>query len=257
MSDTLPPEFELNGNSTLEWEPDTLGCGEYRSFTYQLKPLQPNEGGYHMPAALVEWSFDGVRYSVHSDSPYIVVYGPKIELSKSVIPATIEEGGIVTVTLEVKNTGNMLASVDVADSLPPDAVLTDGVTDAKAFLEAGKSHTFSYKMRMDAAGSIELPAAFLQFVDNHEYEGTVASENVTIAVNPANSQGSSDSSGLHGSPVLATATAAQTVVTSYQTTGSDTGTGNEAVIGYRFTFVYMLIVLCAIARVTRGRDGGL
>lgn len=257
VSDTLPPEFELKGNSTLEWETDSLGGGEYRSFTYQLKPLQPNEEGYRMPAALAEWSFDGMRYSVHSDSPYIVVYGPKIDLSKSAAPATVDEGGIVTVTLEAKNTGNMLASIDVADSLPPDAVLTDGVTDAKAVLEAGESHTFSYEMRMDAAGSIELPAAFLQFVDNHEYEGTVASENVTIAVNPANSQSSSDSSDSQGSPAVATATATQTVVTSYQTTGSDTETGNEAVVGYRFTFVYLLIVLCAIARITRGREGGL
>ena len=257
VSDTLPPEFELNGNSTLEWGLDSLGCGEYRSFTYQLKPLQPNVEGYRMPAALAEWSFDGRRYSVQSDSPYIVVYGPKIELSKSVIPATIEEGGIVTVTLEVKNTGNMLASVDVADSLPPDAVLTDGVTDTKAVLVAGESHTFSYRMRMDATGSIELPAAFLQFVDNHEYEGTVASGNVTIAVNPVNSQGSSDSSGLQGSPVITTATATQTATTSYKITGFDTGTGNESVAGYRFTFVYMLIVLYTIVRITRGRDGGL
>ncbi|MCK5307802.1 MAG: DUF11 domain-containing protein, partial [Zetaproteobacteria bacterium] len=188
---------------------------------------------------------------------YIVVYGPKIELSKSVIPATIEEGGIVTVTLEVKNTGNMLASVGVADSLPPDAVLTDGVTYAKAVLEAGESHTFRYRMRLDAAGSIELPAAFLQFVDNHEHEGTVASENVSITVNPANLQGSSDPPGSQGSPIISTATATQTVATSYKTTGSDASTGEESVVGYRFTFVYMLIVLYTIVRITRGRDGGL
>ncbi len=257
VSDTLPPEFELHGNSTLEWELDSLRGGECRSFTYQLKPLQPNEEGYRMPAALAEWSCDGMRYSVHSDSPYIVVYGPLIELSKSAAPATIDEGGIVTVTLEAKNTGNMLASIDVADSLPPAAVLTYGVTDTKAVLEAGESHTFSYEMRMDAAGSIELPAALLQFVDTHEYEGVVASENVTIAVNPVNLQGSSDSSGSPGSPAVATATATQTVVTSYQTTGSDTETGNKAVAGYRFTFVYLLIVLCVVARITRGRDRGL
>ncbi|MEA1908762.1 MAG: hypothetical protein U9N43_07005, partial [Euryarchaeota archaeon] len=249
VSDTLPPEFELHGNSTLEWGPDSLEGGEYRSFTYQLKPLQPNAEGYHMPAALAEWNFDGRRYSVHSDSPYIVVYGPKIELSKSVTPVTVDEGEIVTVTLEAKNTGNMLASIDVADSLPPDAVLTDGVTDAKTVLEAGESHTLSYKMMMNAAGSIELPAAFLQFVDNHMYGGTVVSENITIAVNPANSQGSS------GSHAVATAIATQTVVISYQTTGSDTGTESEAVVGYRFTFIYLLIVLCVIARITRWRDG--
>ncbi|KAF5413379.1 MAG: hypothetical protein C5S49_08655 [Candidatus Methanogaster sp.] len=257
VSDTLPPEFELNGNSTLEWGPDSLGCGEYRSFTYQLKPFQPNVEGYRMPAALAEWSFDGRRYSVHSDSPYVVVYGPKIELSKSATPATIDEGGIVTVTLEAKNTGNMIASIDVADSIPPDTVLTGGVTDVKEVLEAGESHTFSYSMRVDATGSIELPAALLQFVDNREYEGTVVSENVSITVNPVNSQGSSDPPGSQGSPIIATATATQTIATSYKTTGSDASTGEESVVGYRFTFAYMLIVLYAIARITRGREGKL
>ena len=260
VRDTLPPEFELNGNSTLKWEIDTLGGGECRSFTYQLKPLQPNAEGYRMPDALAEWSFDGKSYSVRSDSPYITVHGPKIELSKSVTPATVDKGGIVTVTLKAKNTGNMMASIDVADSLPPDAVLTGGVTGAKAVLEAGGSHTFSYEIRMDAAGSIKLPAALLQFVDNHEYDGVIASENITIAVNPANSQGSlgsSGSSGSTGSPAAATDTATQTLMTSHQTTGSDTETWNEAVVGYRFTFMYLLIVLCAIARITRGRDDGL
>lgn len=51
ISDTLPPDFELNNDSLLEWELN-LKPGECRSFTYLLKPLQPNEGGYVIPAAL-------------------------------------------------------------------------------------------------------------------------------------------------------------------------------------------------------------
>jgi uncharacterized repeat protein (TIGR01451 family) len=183
VSDTLSSEFEPDENSSLLWELD-LGAGEYRSFTYQLKPMQPSEGGYVIPAAIAKWSWDGRTYTVHSNSPGITVYGPKIELSKRVDPETIEEGEIVVVEILVKNTGNVLASIDVADSIPEDAVLIDGASGGRAVLAAGESHTFGYSMRMNRAGSVELPPAVAHFADTHDYDGTVVSENISIMVNP-------------------------------------------------------------------------
>ncbi|MHC1572945.1 MAG: COG1361 family protein, partial [Candidatus Syntropharchaeales archaeon] len=102
VSDTLPPDFKLGGNSTLQWELG-LGAGECRSFTYTLTPMQPNEAGYVIPAAVAEWTEGDRTYSVRSNSPSIAVYGPKIGLSKTV--SSISEDGTVTVTIEVNNTG--------------------------------------------------------------------------------------------------------------------------------------------------------
>ena len=184
VSDTLPSEFELNENSSLEWELD-LKAFEYRSFTYSLKPLQPSDEGYFLPPAIAHWEADGRTYSARSDLPHITVYGPEIELSKTVKQNTIDKGEIVTVTIEVANTGNEVVSVDVTDYLPPDALLTDGTLGADTILAAGESHTFSYNMRMPTAGSIELPPAVAHFVDTHYYEGTVVSEMISITVNPA------------------------------------------------------------------------
>ncbi|RZN14061.1 MAG: hypothetical protein EF812_06360 [Methanosarcinales archaeon] len=185
LSDTLPPYFELNDNSTLQWELN-LGDGKCRSFAYQLKPMQPNKAGYVIPAAIAEWTDDGRTYSARSNSPGIAVYGPKIELSKTVNPSTGDEDGIVTVTIEVKNTGNVLASVDVADYLPKTAVLTDGVTSDEMILEAGETQRFSYSMKINTAGYIELPPAVVHFVDTHDCRGTVISEEISITVNPVN-----------------------------------------------------------------------
>ncbi|MEA3324390.1 MAG: hypothetical protein U9Q37_04540, partial [Euryarchaeota archaeon] len=182
-SDTLPSEFEPAENSSLLWELD-LGAGEYRSFTYQLKPMQPSEEGYVIPAAVAKWSGDGRTYTANSNSPGIAVYGPKIELSKRVDPETIEEGGIVAVEILAENTGNVLASIDVADSLPEGAVLIDGTSSDRAVLAAGERHTFGYSMSMDRAGSVELPPAVAHFADTHDYDGTVVSENISIMVNP-------------------------------------------------------------------------
>jgi uncharacterized repeat protein (TIGR01451 family) len=184
VSDTVPSEFELNGNSSLEWELD-LKAGERRSFTYSLKPLQPSEVGYFLPPAIAQWEGDGRTYSARSDIPHIVVYGPKIELSKTVTPNTIDRGGIVTVTIAVVNAGNEVASVNVTDHLPPDAVLTDGMLGADMILAAGESHTFSYTMQMGVSGSVELPPAVAHFADTHYYEGTTTSEVRSITVNPA------------------------------------------------------------------------
>jgi hypothetical protein len=146
--------------------------------------MQPSEGGYVISAAVAKWSWDGRAYTAHSNSPGITVYGPKIGLSKRVDPETIEGGGIVAVEILVKNTGNVLASIDVADPLPEGAVLIDGVPGGKVVLAAGESHTFGYNMRMNRAGSVELPPAVAHFVDTHDYDGTVVSEKTSITVNP-------------------------------------------------------------------------
>ncbi|CAD7767327.1 MAG: hypothetical protein DNFNHJIP_00735 [Candidatus Argoarchaeum ethanivorans] len=148
--------------------------------------MQPNEAGYAIPVAIAEWTDDGRTYSMRSDSPNIAVYGPKIELSKTVNPSTINEDGVVIVTIEVKNTGNVLASVDVADYLPETAVLTDGVTGNELILRTGETQRFGYSMKINTTGSVELPPAVAHFVDTHDYDGTVISEEISITVNPVN-----------------------------------------------------------------------
>ena len=237
VSDTMPPEFEPDENSSLLWELD-LGAGESRSFTYRLKPMQPNEEGYVIPAAVAKWSGDGRTYTAHSNSPVIAVYGPKIELSKRVDPETIEEGGIVAVEILVKNTGNVLASIDVADSLPEGAVLIDGASGGRAVLAAGERHTFGYSMSMNRAGSVELPPAVAHFADTHDYDGTVVSENISIMVNPV----------VHSTQTIDTPD--QTIVTA-ATANTTTGTDKESGAGSVCTLVGFFAAVFVIMRVKR------
>ena len=237
VSDTLPSDFELNGNSTLQWELD-LGAGESRSFTYQLKPLQPGTEGYVIPPVVVRWADGGKRYSVQSDSPTIAVYGPKIELSKTINPETVEKGGIATVTIEVKNTGNVLASVDVVDQLPEGAVLTDGVPGADVVLRAGETHTFDYSMKINSTGSVELPPAVAHFADTQDYGGTVVSDNISITVNQA------------VRPARTIDTPDQTIAAA-ATANATTRTGEESSVGSVCTLVGFLAAVFAIMQVKR------
>ena len=240
VSDTMPSEFELNENSSLEWELN-LKAGECRSFTYSLKPLQPSEVGYFLPPAIAQWEGDGRTYSVRSDLPYIVVYGPKIELSKTVKPDTIDRGEIVTVTIEVVNAGDEVVSVNVTDHLPPDAVLTDGMLGADMILAAGESHIFGYNMKMGASGSVELPPAVAHFVDTHYYEGTVVSEMSSITMNPAATPRPAQTIDTSDKSVTNTSTANTTTTQ----TGETAGLGSVCVLVGFFAAVFV------IARVRR------
>jgi uncharacterized repeat protein (TIGR01451 family) len=179
VSDTLPDNFKLKENSSLEWEMD-LSPGESRSITYTLLPIQPDEEGYVTPPASAQWTGDGKIYTAHTDTPNIDVYGPKIELLKSVNPGVIDGEATVTVTIEVKNTGNVLANVVVTDSLPENAKLEDGKPEAEIVLRGGESQTFSYKMKLDISDSIELPCAVAHFVDIRDCSGNVVSDIISI-----------------------------------------------------------------------------
>lgn len=183
VSDTVPPGFELIDNSTLAWELD-LGAGECRSLTYRLKPTLPRKSGYALPAAVARWTANNRTNTVRSNSPSIAVHGPKIRLSKSVSPDVINAGdaATVTVTVRAENAGNVLASVDVTDCLPADAVLVSGDLKITKVLKGGEELVFGYVMQVNGSGHIELPAAAAHFVDTHDYEGTVLSESPSITV---------------------------------------------------------------------------
>ena len=242
VSDTMPFEFKLTENSSLKWELD-LKAGECRSFTYSLKPLQPSDEGYFLPPAIAQWEGDGRTYSARSDLPHITVYGPKIELSKTVQPNTTNTGGIVTVTIEVANTGNEVVSVDVTDHLPPDAMLTDGTLGAETILIVGGSQSFSYNMRMSTAGSIELPPAVAHFVDTHYYEGTVLSKIRSITVNPAASPRPTQTIDTSDKSVVNTSTAntATTTTTTTNQTGETAGLGVVCVLIGFFAAVFVIM----------------
>jgi len=181
VSDTVPPDFELIDNSTLAWELD-LGAGECQSITYRLKPTLPRKSGYVLPAAVAQWITDDRTKTARSSSTSIAVYGPKICLSKSVSPDVIGAGDAATVavTIRAENAGNVLASVDVTDCLPEGAVLVSGDLKIAKVLNGGEELVFGYVMQVNGPGSIELPAAAANFVDTHDYEGTVLSERPSI-----------------------------------------------------------------------------
>ena len=117
-------------------------------------------------------------------------------------------------------------------------MLIDGASDGKAVLAAGESHTFGYSMRMNRAGSVELPPAVAHFADTHDYDGTVVSEKRSITVNPV----------VHSARTINTP--GQTIAT-LATANITTGTAKESGTGLVCTLVGFFAAVFVIMRVKR------
>ncbi len=154
MNDTIPSGFRLCGNETLEWgfnitPGDSLHC------SYRIKPERP--GIFDVPCAVAEFEIGYERnVSVRSYAREIVVDGACITLNKTAHPGRISEGGRVTVTLNIANTGNMDAIVNLTDVIPKGAELVSGDRTIHTILGANQTNETEYVVVILSPGAMTL-----------------------------------------------------------------------------------------------------
>lgn len=164
ITDSLPSGFRLLGNQSLHWIAD-IPVHEEWEYRYLVRPQEANKEGVVFPAAVVEFTVRNEFYSIESNKPKIVVYGPKIVLKKQTDVSEFNAGDTVTVTVVAENTGSTPTRVTVMDTLPANVVLVSGGTTGEKFLEATMKMSFSYKLRIDASETITLPAANAEYYE--------------------------------------------------------------------------------------------
>jgi len=175
VTDSLNENFELKFDSPMHWEIPLIKSGQDWSTTYSLKPLETNLDGFTIPAANALFTINNKEYNASSDSPSVIVNGPKILLNKTVDKQTVNISEDITITVSVNNVGNIATRTQVVDYLPANVSLVSGQTSIESiFLEVNKPQGFSYIIRPRTSGSIELPAAVANYI-NIEYRGTVRS----------------------------------------------------------------------------------
>ncbi len=175
ITDSMSENFELKSNTSLQWFIPVLKPTEWKDFDYSIKPLETNLNGFTLPAASAQFTVNNKPYSASSQTPTIVVNGPKIVLNKTVDKPAANLNEEVTVTVSINNIGNIPTKAEVKDFLPEGASLVSGSTELKStFLELNTPQTFSYAVRMDREGEIELPSAVANYT-NVEYRGTTRS----------------------------------------------------------------------------------
>jgi uncharacterized repeat protein (TIGR01451 family) len=184
LKDQIVSNMHLQQDATFD-KTLSLKAGETAKnvFKYTLIPEKP--GDFTFPSTVATFTLaNGQSEEVTSDnSDTTKIYGPYIEITKTVNKQQLSPGDELTVTVTAKNTGNIDASVTVTDTVPSEAKLISGETSFKQVLESnGGSKTITYIMQMNKEGEIKLPACKASFLDLDKYSGEVYSEAPVVSV---------------------------------------------------------------------------
>ena len=208
ITDALPDGFKLVGNHSLHWVVDIPAKGEW-DYRYLIKPLQANKNGVVLPAAIAEFLIKKEYHVIQSNTPEIVVHGPRVILNKQTDVSEIHPGGAVTVTIVAENIGSTPTKVFIRDKLPEVATIVSGSTVYEKYLEANRAVSFSYTIRINSEHAVKLPPATVEYFElgtkggeitamSKEIEITIKSQNETsgavqIKEPPASEDSSVDS----------------------------------------------------------------
>ncbi len=176
LNDSMDSNFELESNTPLAWKIPVMRPGEWKDIEYSVRPMETNLDGFKLPAATASFTINNRQFNVSSEAPTVIVNGPKIILNKTVDKQKVNIDDTVTVTVIVKNTGNIPTRTEVRDTLPESVSIINGSMSLNAtFLKPDDSETIIYVIRTDRQGYLELPAAVANYT-GVDYRGMMRSK---------------------------------------------------------------------------------
>lgn len=195
LKDSIAPETHLQKDAVLE-KTLSLKPGELaeKVFEYNLIPEKPGEFTFPKTTATFILPNGQNGEAGSNNSEKVKIYGPEISVTKTINRQQLDSGDELTVTIIVKNTGNVDSSVTVTDTVPQEAKLISGETTFKQILgSGGGSKAVTYILQMHKEGEIHLPACKASFLDLDEYSGEVISDTPVVYVGvPIPLEGSSE-----------------------------------------------------------------
>ena len=175
LNDSINPNFELKSDTSLTWNIPVLKPGEWKDISYSIKPLETNINGFKFPNADAQFKVNNKQYNINSNASTVIVNGPKIIINKTIDKQIANIGDDVTVTVSIKNTGNIPTRIEAKDFIPENLSLVSGSTSLEStFLELNTPIGFSYIIRINTAENIELPEAIANYT-GVEYRGMTRS----------------------------------------------------------------------------------
>ncbi len=171
INDSMESHFELKSNTSLQWYVPVLKSGQEWGTTYSIKPFEANINGFTLPPVYAQFTANNRQYNVSSQATTVIVNGPKIILNKTVNKPVVNLSEDVNVTVSVNNEGNIGTRVEIQDSLPEGVSLVSGPTSMTNWSDPNMLWGFSYTIRMNNGGDVELPSAVANYIDV-EYRGT-------------------------------------------------------------------------------------
>jgi uncharacterized repeat protein (TIGR01451 family) len=245
--DSVNENFELISNTSLQWVIPDLKPGQNWGTTYSIKALGASLSGFSIPTAIATFTFNNEPYTIYSQPSTVVVYGPEIIVEKTVDKPVVNLGEDVTVTVNINNVGNIVAYAAVNDSIPEGSSLVNGtISLASTSLELNTPETFSYTMRMNKEGEIELPSAVVKYIGSANSgmkRSTSSSEKPVITViNP--SEITSTTTKTPPTPAPTQITPGETIVTPSHTATPEPASP-PSIPGFNIAFAFIVLIVVA------------
>lgn len=178
LSDSTGSAFATN--SSLSWK-FNLSPGEVRTESYRIEAKRPGVGQV-LPSAEAGYRWGGVSYIVRSERPVVDVFGPLIEVKRSVRPTKTDLGREVTVSVQLANTGNKKAVVSLQETIPEGLELISGNASESFMLAPNETYSKEYQLRCIKQGIIVLPPAGVDYRDVRGNEYRASTRTVEIEV---------------------------------------------------------------------------
>lgn len=153
LSDTLHREFTID-NESLNWK-FNLKPLETKEFKYTLKAKRP--GNFKLPPSLLAYSELNLSWSMLSNTPSTQVHGPCVQVFKKSDKPVLARGENTTLTLTVRNSGDMPSRVKIVDILPENSTFLGGTMNYEGTILPMDSVIISYNLSIDGEGQIQLP----------------------------------------------------------------------------------------------------
>lgn len=166
LSDTLNREF-LMENASLNWTFD-LRPYETREFTYMLKAARP--GKFNLPPAMLTYSELNMSWGLLSNTPTAEVHGPCIQTFKKPDKPVVARGENTTITLTIRNSGDMPSKVKVMDALAENTTFLGGSMYYEGSLLPKDSAVITYGISLNEYGQTVLPYPRV-YVNGNDYSG--------------------------------------------------------------------------------------
>ena len=176
LRDSINPNFELKSDTPLFWNIPVLHPGEWKDLEYSIKPLETSLNRFYNSRcrSRIHSKWQAIQHFLGSILT-LLVNGPKIVINKTVDKKIANISEDVTVTVSIKNIGNIPTRIEARDFLPESVSLVSGSTSLEStFLELNTPVGFSYVIRMNTWDDIELPAAVANYT-GVEYRGMTRS----------------------------------------------------------------------------------
>jgi len=161
LSDSTGSGF--HSNSSLNWKLN-LSPGEMKTKSYRIEAKRPGKAQV-LPDGEARYSWDNRSYTVHSERPVVDVFGPLIEVERSVSPTKVELGKVVTVLMELANTGNKNAVISLQELVPEGTELVSESVNESLMLSPNETYSKEYLLRCTNPGIISLPSTEISYRD--------------------------------------------------------------------------------------------